>query len=38
VGLVRDGFDDLAEILAEAAGDRSRGSGARARAHPRGWR
>jgi DNA-binding transcriptional MocR family regulator len=38
VGLVRDGFDDLADILAEAAGDRSRGSGARARAHPRGWR
>jgi DNA-binding transcriptional MocR family regulator len=38
VGLVRDGFDELADILAEAAGDRSRGSGARARAHPRGWR
>lgn len=38
VGLVRDGFGDLADILAEAAGDRSRGSGARARAHPRGWR
>ena len=38
VGLVRDGFDELADILAEAAGAQSRGSGARARAHPRGWR
>jgi DNA-binding transcriptional MocR family regulator len=38
VGLVRDGFDELADILAEAAGARARGSGARARAHPRGWR
>jgi hypothetical protein len=38
VGLVRDGFDELAEILAEAAGGRHRGSGSRARGHPRGWR
>jgi DNA-binding transcriptional MocR family regulator len=38
VGLVRDGFDELADILAEAAGAQSRGSGARARTHPRGWR
>ena len=29
---------ELADILAEAAGGTSRGSGARARAHPRGWR
>jgi len=38
VGLVRDGHDELADILAEAAGEKSRGSGAKARAHPRGWR
>jgi DNA-binding transcriptional MocR family regulator len=38
VGLVREGFDDLAEILAEAAGARHRGGGSRSRAHPRGWR
>ena len=38
VGLVRDGYDELADILAEAAGETSRGSGARTRAHPRGWR
>ena len=38
VGLVRDGFEELADILADAAGAQSRGSGARARAHPRGWR
>jgi DNA-binding transcriptional MocR family regulator len=38
VGLVREGFDDLAEILAEAAGTRHRGGGSRACAHPRGWR
>ena len=38
VGLVRDGIDELADILAEAAGAQSRGSGARARIHPRGWR
>jgi DNA-binding transcriptional MocR family regulator len=38
VGLVRDGFDELAEILCEAAGPGHRGSGGRARAHPRGWR
>jgi DNA-binding transcriptional MocR family regulator len=43
VGLVRDGFDDLADILAQAAGHgsggrRPGGSGSRARPHPRGWR
>jgi DNA-binding transcriptional MocR family regulator len=43
VGLVRDGFDDLADILAQAAGLISGGlvsggSGSRARPHPRGWR
>ncbi|WP_433059167.1 aminotransferase class I/II-fold pyridoxal phosphate-dependent enzyme [Dactylosporangium sp. CS-033363] len=37
-GLVRDGFDELAEILAEAAGGELRGSGPRAASHPRGWR
>jgi DNA-binding transcriptional MocR family regulator len=37
-GLVRDGFDDLAAILVEAAGLNSGGSGTRARPHPRGWR
>ena len=37
-GLVADGFDDLAEALAAAAVLDSRGSGARARPHPRGWR
>jgi DNA-binding transcriptional MocR family regulator len=38
VGLVRDGFDELADVLAESAGARHRGSGRRARGHPRGWR
>jgi DNA-binding transcriptional MocR family regulator len=38
VGLVRDGFDDLADILAQAAGPVPGGSGSRARPHPRGWR
>ncbi|WP_433307161.1 PLP-dependent aminotransferase family protein [Actinoplanes sp. CA-030573] len=38
VGLVADGFDDLAGALASAAILDSRGSGARARPHPRGWR
>ena len=38
VGLVRDGFDELADILAQAAGLVSGGSGSRARPHPRGWR
>jgi len=38
VGLVADGFDDLADALASAAHLDSRGSGARERAHPRGWR
>jgi DNA-binding transcriptional MocR family regulator len=37
-GLVADGFDDLAGALASAAILDSRGSGARARPHPRGWR
>jgi DNA-binding transcriptional MocR family regulator len=37
-GLVRDGFDDLASILASAAGSAQRGSGSRTHAHPRGWR
>jgi DNA-binding transcriptional MocR family regulator len=37
-GLVRDGFDDLASILASAAGSVQRGSGPRTHAHPRGWR
>ncbi|GAA1514176.1 aminotransferase class I/II-fold pyridoxal phosphate-dependent enzyme [Dactylosporangium maewongense] len=37
-GLVRDGFDDLADILAEAAGATTRGSGPRTANHPRGWR
>jgi DNA-binding transcriptional MocR family regulator len=37
-GLVRDGFDELADILAQAAGLASGGSGSRARPHPRGWR
>jgi DNA-binding transcriptional MocR family regulator len=38
VGLVRDGFDELADILAGACGSGSAGSGSRARPHPRGWR
>ncbi|GAB1639916.1 PLP-dependent aminotransferase family protein [Krasilnikovia sp. MM14-A1259] len=39
VGLVRDGFDDLADVLAAAAGPAGgNGSGSRARPHPRGWR
>jgi DNA-binding transcriptional MocR family regulator len=38
VGLVADGFDDLAGALASAAHLDSRGSGARERVHPRGWR
>ena len=38
VGLVRDGFDELADILAGAAGFSAGGSGSRARPHPRGWR
>ncbi|MCX4471663.1 aminotransferase class I/II-fold pyridoxal phosphate-dependent enzyme [Micromonospora sp. NBC_01655] len=38
VGLVRDGYDQLADVLAEAAGTPHRGSGARSRPHPRGWR
>jgi DNA-binding transcriptional MocR family regulator len=38
VGLVRDGFEELADILVEAAGPGSGGSGSRARPHPRGWR
>jgi hypothetical protein len=38
VGLVRAGFDELAQTLAEAAGARHRAGGPRARPHPRGWR
>jgi DNA-binding transcriptional MocR family regulator len=38
VGLVRDGFDELADLLAEAAGAEAKASGRRSGAHPRGWR
>jgi aspartate/methionine/tyrosine aminotransferase len=38
VGLVRDGFEELADLLAEAAGTERPGSGRRDHAHPRGWR
>jgi DNA-binding transcriptional MocR family regulator len=38
VGLIRDGFDDIARVLAAAAGSVQRGSGPRTHAHPRGWR
>jgi DNA-binding transcriptional MocR family regulator len=38
VGLVRDGFDELARIFASAAGSVQRGSGSRSLSHPRGWR
>jgi DNA-binding transcriptional MocR family regulator len=38
VGLVRDGFDELAEVLAAAAGSAERGGGRRGANHPRGWR
>jgi hypothetical protein len=38
VGLVRDGVDDLADILTSAAGPAAGSSGTRARPHPRGWR
>lgn len=38
VGLVRDGFSELADLLAEAASPADRGSGRRNGAHPRGWR
>ncbi len=38
VGLVRDGVDELADVLAEAAGAAARGSGPRTANHPRGWR
>jgi DNA-binding transcriptional MocR family regulator len=38
VGLVAGGYDELAGALASAAILDSRGSGARARPHPRGWR
>jgi DNA-binding transcriptional MocR family regulator len=37
-GLAADGYDDLADALASAAILDSRGSGPRARPHPRGWR
>jgi DNA-binding transcriptional MocR family regulator len=38
VGLVRDGFEDQADLLADAAGTVRIGSGRRSRSHPRGWR
>ncbi|GGM08644.1 PLP-dependent aminotransferase family protein [Dactylosporangium sucinum] len=38
VGLVREGFEELADVLAEAAGTPLRGSGPRTATHPRGWR
>jgi DNA-binding transcriptional MocR family regulator len=38
VGLVRDGFDELADLLAAAAGAGAKASGRRVDAHPRGWR
>jgi SAM-dependent methyltransferase len=38
VGLVRDGFEDLADVLADAAGTTHRVSGRRSRALPRGRR
>jgi DNA-binding transcriptional MocR family regulator len=38
VGLIRDDFDSLAEILASAADATARGSGSRSGPHPRGWR
>jgi DNA-binding transcriptional MocR family regulator len=38
VGLVREGFDELADLLAAAAGAETKASGRRADAHPRGWR
>jgi DNA-binding transcriptional MocR family regulator len=38
VGLVRDAFEDLADLLADAAGTDRTGSGRRGGSHPRGWR
>jgi DNA-binding transcriptional MocR family regulator len=38
VGLIRDGFEELADVLAEAAGHPDRGSGRRNGQLPRGWR
>jgi DNA-binding transcriptional MocR family regulator len=38
VGLVRSDYDEIADVLAEAAGPAAGGSGSRARPHPRGWR
>jgi DNA-binding transcriptional MocR family regulator len=38
VGLVRDGFDELAGLLAGAAVAGRGGGGRRDRSHPRGWR
>ena len=38
VGLVRDGFEELADLLAEAAGTARPGSGRRSHVHPRGGR
>jgi DNA-binding transcriptional MocR family regulator len=38
VGLVRDGFAELADVLADAAGTAHTASGRRHPAHPRSWR
>jgi DNA-binding transcriptional MocR family regulator len=38
VGLLRDGFDELADILSEAAGAPRTASGPRRSSHPRTWR
>ncbi|GLY00034.1 aminotransferase class I/II-fold pyridoxal phosphate-dependent enzyme [Actinoplanes sp. NBRC 101535] len=38
VGLVDDGYEDLADVLASAAFRTSRGSGRRDPGHPHGWR
>ncbi|MDI6101121.1 aminotransferase class I/II-fold pyridoxal phosphate-dependent enzyme [Actinoplanes sp. NEAU-A12] len=38
VGLVADGYDDLADVLAAAASPTTRGSGRRGFGHPAGWR
>ncbi|WP_433825428.1 aminotransferase class I/II-fold pyridoxal phosphate-dependent enzyme [Actinoplanes sp. CA-015351] len=37
-GLVTGGYDELAEVLASAAFQTSRGSGRRGQGHPHGWR
>jgi DNA-binding transcriptional MocR family regulator len=38
VGLVHDGFEELADVLSDAAGTNHRVTGRRSRALPRGWR